>query len=385
MIYLDNSATTALSAGAIHKMREAMDCCGNPSSLHSVGYEASRLLEEARGSVAASLGQRSRGGYELIFTGSGTEANNLAISGTARAKPRRSLERIITTDAEHPSVSQPLAQLEREGFEVIRLSTRSGVIDLDQYESALEGGAFMVSVMMVNNESGAVFNVADIFERAKLRCPGVITHCDATQGYMKLAFTPQRIGADLLTVSAHKVHGPKGVGALLVSPDIIKSRNLVPIIRGGGQENSYRSGTENMIGIAGFGGAAAEYYPHLSARATKITELRDYCESALVTLEGIRLNRPRGERAPHIINLTLPGIKSETMVHFLSSRGIAVSSGAACSSRRAKVSRSLLAFGLDEREAANSIRISLSYTNTKAEIDALADALREGLATLVRS
>ncbi len=385
MIYLDNSATTALSAGAIHKMNEAMDCCGNPSSLHSVGYAASRLLEEARSAVAASLGQRARGGYELIFTGSGTEANNLAITGTATAKPRRGTARIITTDAEHPSVSKPIAQLEREGFEIIMLSTRGGVIDLEQYESALGGGAFMVSLMMVNNESGAVFDVADIFARAKLRCPGVITHCDATQAYMKLAFTPQRIGADLLTVSAHKVHGPKGVGALLVSPEIIKSRNLVPIIRGGGQENSFRSGTENMIGIAGFGGAVAEYYPHLSARSAKISELRDYCESTLSVLEGIRLNRPRGERAPHIINLTLPGIKSETMVHFLSSRGIAVSSGAACSSRGGKVSRSLLAFGLEEGEAENSIRISLCYTNTKAEIDALSSALREGLDTLVRS
>ncbi len=384
MIYLDNSATTALGAGAIKKITEAMDCYGNPSSLHSVGFEASNLLGEARRSVAASLGLRAGSGYELIFTGSGTEANNLAISGSVAAKARRESNRIITTDSEHPSVGEPLAQLGREGFEIIKLPTRRGVINLDDYEKVLSGGAFMVTIMMVNNETGAIYDIAGMFALAKRLCPGVITHCDATQGYMKLAFTPKKLGADMLTVSAHKIHGPKGVGALCVSPDILKARKLVPIIRGGGQEWGFRSGTENIIGITGFGGAAAEYYPVLAENSAKITALRNYTENKLLTL-GVRINRPEGGRAPHIINLTLPGIKSETMVHYLSSRGFAVSSGSACSSHNEHISQSLTGFGLDAKEAACSIRVSFCDTNTEAEADMFCEALKDGLATLIRS
>lgn len=384
MIYLDNSATTALCEEARIKMNEAMDCFGNPSSLHSVGYSAGLLLGEARRAVEASLGLTPGGGYRVIFTGSGTEANNLAIAGSAAAKPRFPSKRIITTDTEHPSVAEPLKNLEAAGFEIVRLSTRGGVIDPAEYRAALEGGVFMVSVMMVNNETGALYDVASLFALARRIAPGVITHCDATQGYLKLCFTPMRLGADLLTLSAHKVHGPKGVGALCVSPGIIKAKKLSPILRGGGQEGGLRSGTENMIGIAGFGGAAAEYYPKLNSISEKLAALRDYTESRLLTLNGISLNRPAGARAPHIINLTLPGIKSETMVHFLASRGISVSSGSACSSRGDKVSASLLGFGLNKRDAACSIRVSFCDRNTEAEADALAAALAEGLASLAR-
>ncbi len=385
MIYLDNSATTRLCAGAVEKMTEAMGCFGNPSSLHSMGLEAQKLLEAARAEVCDSLGIRPGSGYSLIFTGSGTEANNLAILGCAAAKQRRVSDRIITTDSEHPSVSRPLGRLEEAGFTIVRLGTRGGVIDFDDYQKELFRGAFMVTVMMVNNETGAVYDVGGMFELAKRLCPGVITHCDATQGYLKLAFTPQKIKADLVTVSAHKIHGPKGVGALTVSPEIKKRRALVPIIYGGGQEEEFRSGTESLVGIAGFGGAAAEYAPRAAGYAEKMTSLRDYAEEKLVVLEGIRINRPRGVRAPHIISLTLPGIKSETMVNFLSSRGIAVSGGAACSSRRDIVSPTLLAFGLERQEAACSLRISFCHTNTKEEVDALCAALGEGLGTLVRA
>ncbi|MGI6167588.1 MAG: cysteine desulfurase family protein [Eubacteriales bacterium] len=385
MIYLDNSATTRLCARAIEKMTEAMGCYGNPSSLHSMGLEAQKLLEEARGAICDSLGIRPGSGYSLIFTGSGTEANNLAILGSAAAKRRRVSNRIITTDSEHPSVSRPLGRLEEAGFTIVRLHTRGGVIDFDEYREELLRGAFMVTVMMVNNETGAVYDVAGMFDLAKQLCPDVITHCDATQGYFKIVFTPQKIKADLVTVSAHKIHGPKGVGALSVSPEIKKRRAIVPIILGGGQEEELRSGTENLICIAGFGGAASEYAPRAVEYAKDIAALRDYTEKNLEELEGIRINRPRGMRAPHIISLTLPGIKSETMVNFLSSKGIAVSGGSACSSRREKVSAALLGFGLERHEVACSLRISLCYTNTNEDADALCAALGEGIATLVRA
>ena len=384
MIYLDNSATTALSNGARIKMIEAMDCFGNPSSLHSVGYSAGLMLEEARRAVENSLGLRQGSGYRIVFTGSGTEANNLAITGSATAKSRFPSKKIITTDSEHPSVAEPIKNLENAGFEVIRLSTRAGVLDSAEYRAALEGGAFLVSVMMVNNETGAAYDVASMFALARRLCPGVITHCDATQGYLKLPINPRRLGADLVTISAHKIHGPKGVGALCISPEIIKAKKIVPILRGGGQEGGFRSGTENMIGIAGFGGAVSEYYPNFEENTKKIAVLRDYTEERLKKLEGIRLNRPAGDRAPHIINFTLPDIKSETMVHFLASRGISVSSGSACASRGEHVSASLLGFGLSKREAGCSIRVSLCDTNTESEIDAFIEALTEGLGSLVR-
>ncbi len=383
MIYLDNSATTALCEGATQKMRETMECFGNPSSLHSVGYDASLILSEARRAVESSLGVR-QGSHKIVFCGSGTEANNLALLGTAAAKARRRSNRIITTDSEHPSVDAPLASLAERGFEIVRLSTRGGVIDREEFESALAGGAFMISIMTVNNETGAIYDVGSLFKFAKSRIPDVITHTDATQAYMKLPLSPARMYADLLTVSAHKIHGPKGIGALCISCPLIKTKSIVPVIRGGGQEDGWRSGTENMIGIAGFGGAAAEYAPRYAEDARRMAEMRGYAEEKLGALEGIKLNIPRGERAPHILNFTLPSIKSETMVHFLSSKGIAVSGGSACSSHSEKVSSSLLGFGLDKRAASCSIRVSLCDATAESDIDALAEALTEGLARLVR-
>ncbi len=384
MIYLDNSATTALCEEAKQKMNEAMDCYGNPSSLHSVGYEASVMLDGARGAVAASLGLRRGCGWEVFFTGSGTEANNTAIMGSVYAKDRLTSRRIITTNSEHPSVSEPLNYLEAHGFEVIRLSTHSGVLDMAELEGALEGGAVLISLMLVNNETGARYDVERAFAMAKGRCPHIVTHCDATQGYMKMPLNATRLGADMITVSAHKIHGPKGVGALCVAPDMIKTKRLVPFIRGGGQEKGFRSGTENMIGIAGMWGAVTQSSATLSADVAQMTRLRDVAAEGLSAIQGIKLNIPEGARTPHILNLTLPDIKSETMVHFLSAKGIAVSAGSACSAHSEKVSDSLLAFGLDRRAASCSLRISLCADNTEEDIAALTAALREGVETLVR-
>ena len=384
MIYLDNSATTALCERAKLKMIEAMDCFGNPSSLHSVGYEASVLLDGARGAVAASLGIRRGSGYEIVFTGSGTEANNMALTGVSEAKTRLTSRRIITTDSEHPSILEPLSRLEMMGFEIIKISTRDGVLDMETLDAALDKGALIISLMLVNNETGARYDVEKAFASARRKCPDIVTHCDATQGYMKMPVSPMKLGADLLTVSAHKIHGPKGVGVLCIATDIVKTKKIVPVIRGGGQEKAFRSGTENMIGIAGFWGAVEQMMPVCAKNAQYVSELRAYAESLLSGIDGVKLNVPKGARAPHIISVTLPDIKSETMVHFLSSKGIAVSAGSACSSHNTHVSESLTGFGLDRHSAMCTIRISLCADNTREHMDALADALGEGVATLVR-
>lgn len=385
MIYLDNSATTALCEGARSRMNEAMDCFGNPSSLHSLGYEASVVLGEARQTVLSSLGVRKNGDYELFFTGSGTEANNMALCGVATAKTRQPSRRIIISDSEHPSVEQPAQWLAGQGFEVVRIPTRGGVLDMDALRSALSGGVALISLMLVNNETGALYDVASAFVEARRASPDVVTHCDATQGYLKVAgLTPTRLGADLVTISAHKIHGPKGVGAICVSKNILKTRRLTPVIRGGGQESGLRSGTENMIGICGFRGAIETYRPRLESDILSMTEVRDYAVAALSDISGVRMNIPHGARAPHIINLTLPDIKSETMVHFLSSAGVLVSGGSACSSHSQHVSPSLLGFGLTPKEAMCSIRISLCPETTKADIDALVSALRAGVEKIVR-
>lgn len=383
-IYLDNSATTQLSEKARFAMLEAMDKYGNPSSLHTVGLEANELLSSSRKAIASTFGIHMPKPAEIIFTGSGSEANNLAISGTAFAKKRRDANTVITTDSEHPSVENVMQKLESEGFRVIRISTKGGELDLDQLNAALENRIFMVSMMMVNNETGALYDVKSAFSAVKRRYPDAVTHCDAVQGYMKKRFTPASIGADLVTVSSHKIHGPKGVGALYVNPQMVKAKKISPIIFGGGQESGYRSGTENMIGIAGFAAAAKEQYSKLASDIEYMTDLRTLAEREISKIPEIKLNIPRGMRAPHILNITLPHIKSETMLHFLSSKGICVSSGSACSSRSSHHSPSLIAFGLMLHEADTSIRISLSEYNTEADIKALARSLAEGVSSLVR-
>ena len=383
-VYLDNSATTALCESAKVKMREAMDCYGNPSSIHVLGLEAHELLEQARSNVARSLGVRvGASAGQLIFTSCGSEADNLAILGTAYAKARRRGGRVITTDSEHPAVENAMKALERDGFEVVRISTRGGVLDFEQYQAALTPRTFLVSMMMVNNETGALYDLKRAFAMAKARDTAIVTHTDAVQGYLKCRFTPQSIGADMVTVSAHKIHGPKGVGALYVSPEALKRRDLSPTLFGGGQESGWRSGTENLLGIVGFGAAAAEQLANLNASLATMTELRNYAQARLADLP-IRITIPQGNRAPHILSIVLPDIKSETMLSGLSRRGICVSSGSACSAHSKDLSPTLTAFGLTPFEIDSTVRISFSAYNTKEDVDALVDALAEEIACRVR-
>lgn len=382
-IYFDNSATTALSDEARRKMLEAMDAYGNPSSLHTYGVDAGKLLREARESVLSALGVRSAQSGALIFTSCGTEATSLALVGTAHAKARRTAHKIVITDSEHPSVENTAKSLEKDGFTVVRVPTRGGVLDMDFLREVLDRDVFLVSLMLVNNETGARYPVEQAFRLAKQRNPEVITHCDAVQGFLKLRFTPMSLGADLITLSAHKIHGPKGVGALYIDKKLLTRRAIVPILAGGGQEDGLRSGTENVIGIAGFGAAARAGAKTLDADTAQLRSLREYAIEQLSPLE-LRLNLPEGEAAPHILNLTLPSIRSETMLHFLSSKGIYVSAGSACSSHDAHPSSSLLAFGIPAEEAGHSLRVSFSHTNTAEEIDRFREALDAGIKTLVR-
>ncbi len=381
-IYLDNSATTALHPSARAAMLDAMEHYGNPSSYHRLGRDAATLLENARTSVARSLGLRTLTPGELIFTSCGSEADSLALFGTAYAKSRRVADKIITTDAEHPAVENVLQALARDGFEIVRIATRGGSLDFEQYESILDDRVLLVSMMMVNNETGALFDLKRAFSLAHTRCRGAITHTDAVQGYLKCRFTPASLGADLVTLSAHKVHGPKGVGALYINPSLRKTKSIVPFLLGGGQENGLRSGTENILGIAAFGAAVEALYGQLDADIAKMSALRSRLIEGLRAL-GIGVKLP-AVAAPHIVNLTLPDIKSEVMLHFLDARGICVSSGSACSTRARHISRSLLAFGCSEREADCSLRLSLSSFNTEEEIDTVLQALSDGLRLLIR-
>ncbi len=379
-IYFDNSATTALCDEAKNAMTHVIDTVyGNPSSLHAIGLTAEKILREARTDVMASIGVRGDS-RQLLFCGSGSEANNLALIGAYTSKKRKAGARVIITAGEHSSVEAAANHLASLGADIVRLSTVNGAIDFDELRAALTKDTVLLSAMLVNNETGAIYPIAEMFRTAKMLCPDILCHCDAVQGYAKIKFTPKSLGADFVTVSAHKIHGPKGIAALYVSPEVLKKRALVPIIHGGQQENGLRAGTENTVGIAGFGAAAKAAMQEQSESLCTVSE---HLLQKLGSMPEIRINRP-AKAAAHIINITLPSIKSETMLHFLSGKGIYVSSGSACSSHAKNVSRALSAFGIADREADCSIRISLSRYNTTEEADAFCNALAEGLSSLVR-
>lgn len=385
IIYLDNSATTKISEVALKKYNEvSLNTFGNPSSLHTLGFNAEKILDEARGAIRASLASRDA---EIIFTASGSEANNLAITGRAHAKERYGRgSKIITTEGEHASVSEPLQRLEKEGFDVVRIATKGGIVDLEALKKELSPSVILLTIMMVNNETGALYDIKSISELMRSMAPNAILHVDATQSYMKIPFTLKGLGIDMLTVSSHKIEGPKGVGALIVDPRIKKEKGLSPIIFGGGQEGGMRSGTENVPGIAAFGTAATEGKKLLSKNFAHMSALRERLISRLSdeSFSEISITDPPSH-APHILNITLPSIKSETMLHFLSSEGICVSSGSACSSNSAhRVSSALVAYGRSEDEADSSIRISFAPYNTDSDVEDFCDTLALGLKKLAR-
>ncbi len=382
-IYLDNSATTAISPEALDEyIRVSRELYGNPSSLHGVGVRAEEVLRTAEDELLSAL-FTSRG--KVIFTGSGTEANNLAILGRAHAKDRfRRGACIITSEGEHPSVGKTAEALVGEGFRLCKIPTKGGVLDLSELRAKLSPEVILVSLMLVNNETGAVYNIPEAAKLIKQLAPAAYLHVDATQGFLKIPFSPEGLGADMVTVSAHKVHGPKGVGALYISERVLKEKGIAPIIYGGGQGGGLRSGTENLPGIAAFAKAASLGKTSLSEVSGKVGALRDRLICGITErYPEISITLPP-MAAPHILNFTLPGIKSETMLHFLSGEGIFLSSGSACSSHSTHPSEALLAFGRSGSEADCSMRASLSHVNTEGDIDALLDALGRGLPRLAR-
>ena len=384
IVYLDNSATTRICDEALRKYNEvSTGFFGNPSSLHKMGFDAEKLLSDARGEILRSLGARS---HKVIFTASGSEANNLALIGRAFAKDRyRHGRKIITTLGEHASVNEPLLRLEKEGFRIVNVPTVGGEIDIDRLTAELDESVILVSAMMVNNETGAVYDISKLAKLTHARAPEALVHVDATQSYMKLPISLSTLPVDMLTLSSHKIEGPKGVGALVVTDKVVTSKGLSPLILGGGQEGGLRSGTENVPAVAAFGEAVRVYSTHRTERYDAMLSLSEYLIAQIKEkLPEISITTPK-LRAAHILNITLPGIKSETMLHFLSSRGIFVSSGSACSSNDlSHRSSALIAFGRSEKEADASLRISLSHRNTRDDIDALISALADGLSRLQR-
>ena len=376
-IYFDNSATTKISEGAKNKMIEVMEKhFGNPSSLHAVGLDAEHIMEWARSAVLLSLGINRGVRGELVFTSGGTESNNLAILGVVNAKARRGNEKILTTQGEHASVEAALAFLEKKGFQIVRVPTRDGALDLD-FIAQNASGCILATFMHVNNETGALYDVKSAFDIVRSKSPEAVCHSDCVQSYMKVRLTKKSIGADLISISAHKINGAKGVGALYIDPDVIKKKRIVPIVHGGGQEFGYRSGTENVYGIAAFGQAVREHHAAFKDEVAYMQELKEYIITGLEKIEGISVNKPRNSVC-HIISVTAEGIRSETMLHFLSSKGICVSSGSACSSNdTSKKTTALEAFGLSADMADSTVRISLCPQNTTAEADALFVAVAE--------
>ena len=388
--YLDQSATTRPSEAALSAMTEAAGVWGNPSSVHSLGQKSAVLLRECRAKIAKTLGMPRVSKDMILFTSSGTEANNIAMQGCAFSK-KRDPEKpgaIVISQGEHPSVENPAQRLESLGYRILRVPTLGGTLDLGWLEEQLKSCPMPVifaGFMLVNNETGAVYNVKAASALAKKYYPDALVHCDAVQGYMKLKFTPQSLGADTVTVSAHKIHAIRGAAALYVSENVLKRRHLVPVMPGGGQESGFRSGTENLCSIASFAAAAEEARANFAENREKTAALRARLDEGLSALD-VRFNRSSAaedaEFIDNICSIVLPAIKSETMLNFLSSKNVYVSAGSACSAYSKKKSTALEAFGVTAEDADCTLRISLDHTNTDEDIDAVISALAEGIASL---
>lgn len=370
--YLDNSATTPVLPEAAQKAFQMMiGEFGNPSSLHSRGFHAKQELEAARAVIAARLGAKLE---EVTFTSGGTEGNNLAIFGGVEALKRRG-NRIVTTAVEHDSVLNPMKELEKQGFEVVYLSPDSqGNISKAQIAEAVNERTVLVSLMLVNNETGAVFPV-EAAQRAVRRAKApALVHVDAVQAFGKLDFTPQRLGADLVTISAHKIHGPKGAGALYVR----KGVRILPRTFGGGQEKGLRSGTESVPLLCAFG-EAVKQMPKAAETLARMEALNALLRERLAAFPGVKVNSP-ADGLPYILNFSTGTVRAETMLHFLSERGVYVSSGSACG--KAKPSHVLEAMGLPEERISSSLRVSFSRFSVEEDVEALFSALGEGLKTI---
>lgn len=371
--YLDNSATTVVCKSAAEKAFEIMtENYGNPSSLHTKGMQAEQELINARKIIASSIKAKEN---EIYFTSGGTEANNTAIFGAVSAKKRLG-NKIVTTSVEHSSVLEACAELEKQGFEVVYLTpNEKGIITAESIENAVDGNTILVSVMTVNNETGAIMPVDSIAKIIKSKNSPALFHTDMVQAYGKMNIKVQKLGADLISLSAHKVHGPKGVGALYVK----SSAHINPLHFGGEQEKRLRPGTEPLPLIGAFGCAVKEF--NIDKNLIYISELNSYAKEKLLSLDRVYLNSPENA-LPYVLNISVLGIRSETMLHHLEASNIFVSSGSACA--KGHKSHVLTAMGLSPERADSTLRISFSKFNTKEDVDALYEAIKLGTETLVR-
>ncbi|MBR1674298.1 MAG: cysteine desulfurase [Eubacterium sp.] len=372
-IYFDNSATTKVYPAVKDIMIKVMEeDYGNPSSLHMKGVEAERYIKKAAEVVSKTLRCKPE---ELIFTSGGTESNNLALIGTALAKNRLG-KHIISTTIEHASVSATLEFLKSQGFEVTLIGTdEHGIVDPEEVAKAVREDTILVSCMMVNNEVGAIEPVAEISAAVKKINPDIYMHVDAIQAYGKIPVFPAKLGADLVSVSGHKIHGPKGSGALYVKKGIL----IRPIIYGGGQGNGMRSGTENVPAIAGFGAAAEESFRDFDKKIEHIKEVKEYLVEKLTSLPEVYNNS--GD-APHIASFSFVGVRSEVMLHSLEDRGIYTSSGSACSSHKRAASNVLTSMGLTKDKLESTLRFSIGEDNTKEQVDSIFEVISELLPML---
>lgn len=373
--YFDNAATTAVFPEVKELMMTLLDVdYGNPSSQHKKGLTAKDYERTATEQVAKTLKCMPK---EIVFTSGGTEANNLALIGAALAH-RRAGKHIITTPIEHASVLSTVEFLQKEGFEISFMEVGSdGKVDLDSLSKLLRDDTILVSCMYVNNEIGSIQPIEALVKLVKAHNPQTLVHVDAVQAYGKLKFTPKQLGVDLLSVSGHKIHGPKGSGALY-----IKDKTLIrPIIYGGGQQNFMRSGTENLPGIAGMGLAAEMIYTDHETRMQHVREVRDYLVSEVTKIEGVY---DHSGEAPHIASISFEGVRAAVLMRAIGDKGIYVSAGSACSSNKPQVSHVLTAIGLSQEQLESTLRFSFCEWNTKEEVDYCVEVLKETLPMLRR-
>lgn len=373
MIYLDNAATTKPCPEAVSAALEAMtDNFGNPSSLHRAGLNAQLAMDKARRTIADSLGAAPD---NVIFTSGATESNNLALRGATAAygKKRR---KIVASAVEHASVDETLADLESKGFEVVRVSPHEdGRFCPEDFINACDENTVLLTMMYVNNETGYVLPVKEVFTAVKRRFKDIVTHTDCVQAYMKLPVKANQLGADLISLSGHKIHGVKGVGALYIKKGI----RLIPVVTGGKQEKGIRSGTESVPLICAFGAAVGKLSPTIKERYERVSELKARLAELLSAIEGVGINSPE-DGSPYVVNISAAGKRSEIMLHYLEGREIYVSSGSACS--KGQQSGVPAQFGITGKRADSALRISMTADTTEAEIEVFAAALAEGIASV---
>ena len=370
MIYLDNSATTQPCPEAVAAMTQALtENWGNPSALYDFGIDTARLLRQARQNVAAALGAEPD---RVFFTSGGTEADNWAVFSTIQRLGKRG-KHIVTTAIEHHAILHCMKQLEAQGYSVTYLQPDAlGRISLESLKAALRPDTILVSIMMVNNEVGSVMPIAQMAKLTHKLCPNALFHTDAVQGFLKVPFAAKTLGADLISISSHKVHGPKGCGGLYISPRL---RSFPALLLGGGQESGYRSGTEGTPAIFGFAAACAALSPTLREDTAREKALLEQLAAQLDALEGVQVNGAHD--APHILNLSIPGLPTQNSINILQDHGICVSAGSACA--KGHRSHVLSAMNLPAQIIDGSFRVSLCHSTTQEDVDTLLRVIREEL------